>query len=213
MDQTPNEATHLIERLRAGDRQALGELFDRYRERLRRMVELRMDPQTAGPPRCLGRPPGGLPRAGRRSRRLPRRPQAAAPALDAAARRPAADHAAPAAPGHPACGTPGWRSRSIARRCPRPAPRPWPRCSWGGTPRPPRRPSAPSGCSGSRKPSIRSTRSTARSWPCGTSSSSAAPRRPKCWGSVQEAGAKRYFRALKRLKEVLASMPGGWEGI
>jgi RNA polymerase sigma-70 factor (ECF subfamily) len=28
-----------------------------------------------------------------------------------------------------------------------------------------------------------------------------------------EAAAKRYFRALKRLKDVLASMPGGWEGI
>jgi RNA polymerase sigma-70 factor (ECF subfamily) len=27
------------------------------------------------------------------------------------------------------------------------------------------------------------------------------------------AAAKRYFRALRRLKEVLASMPGGWEGI
>jgi RNA polymerase sigma-70 factor (ECF subfamily) len=43
MDQTPNEVTHLIDRLRAGDRQALGELFHCYRERLRRMVELRMD--------------------------------------------------------------------------------------------------------------------------------------------------------------------------
>src|SRR5262249_26886357 len=43
MDQTPNEVTHLINRLRAGDRQALGELFHGYRERLRRMVELRMD--------------------------------------------------------------------------------------------------------------------------------------------------------------------------
>ena len=43
MDQTPNEVTHLIDRLRAGDRQALGELFHSYRERLRRMVELRMD--------------------------------------------------------------------------------------------------------------------------------------------------------------------------
>ena len=31
-------------------------------------------------------------------------------------------------------------------------------------------------------------------------------------GISQEAGAKRYFRALKRLKDVLASMPGGWEG-
>ena len=43
MDQTPSEVTHLIDRLRAGDRQALAELFHRYRERLRRMVELRMD--------------------------------------------------------------------------------------------------------------------------------------------------------------------------
>jgi RNA polymerase sigma-70 factor (ECF subfamily) len=43
MDQTPNEVTHLIDRLRAGDRQALGELFHCYRQRLRRMVELRMD--------------------------------------------------------------------------------------------------------------------------------------------------------------------------
>jgi RNA polymerase sigma-70 factor (ECF subfamily) len=32
-------------------------------------------------------------------------------------------------------------------------------------------------------------------------------------GISQEAGAKRYFRALKRLKDVLAAMPGGWEGL
>jgi RNA polymerase sigma-70 factor (ECF subfamily) len=32
-------------------------------------------------------------------------------------------------------------------------------------------------------------------------------------GITQDAGAKRYFRALKRLKEVLAAMPGGWEGV
>jgi RNA polymerase sigma-70 factor, ECF subfamily len=31
-------------------------------------------------------------------------------------------------------------------------------------------------------------------------------------GISQEAGAKRYFRALKRLKDILATMPGGWEG-
>ena len=43
MDQTPNEVTQLIDRLRAGDRQALGELFHCHRQRLRRMVELRMD--------------------------------------------------------------------------------------------------------------------------------------------------------------------------
>jgi RNA polymerase sigma-70 factor (ECF subfamily) len=31
-------------------------------------------------------------------------------------------------------------------------------------------------------------------------------------GISQEAGAKRYFRALKRLKDVLSTMPGGLEG-
>jgi RNA polymerase sigma-70 factor, ECF subfamily len=45
MDRTSNEATHLIEQLRAGDRRALGELFYHYCDRLRRMVELRMDPR------------------------------------------------------------------------------------------------------------------------------------------------------------------------
>ncbi|MFO0952620.1 MAG: sigma-70 family RNA polymerase sigma factor [Isosphaeraceae bacterium] len=32
-------------------------------------------------------------------------------------------------------------------------------------------------------------------------------------GISPEAAAKRYFRALKRLKDVLATMPGGWEGL
>jgi RNA polymerase sigma-70 factor (ECF subfamily) len=32
-------------------------------------------------------------------------------------------------------------------------------------------------------------------------------------GISHEAGAKRYYRALKRLKGVLASMPGGGEGL
>jgi hypothetical protein len=37
MDQTPNGATHLIERLRSGERRALGELFDAL-ERLEEAV-------------------------------------------------------------------------------------------------------------------------------------------------------------------------------
>ncbi len=45
MDQTPSETTSLCERLRAGDGRDLAELFERYRERLRRMVEIRMDPR------------------------------------------------------------------------------------------------------------------------------------------------------------------------
>ena len=32
-------------------------------------------------------------------------------------------------------------------------------------------------------------------------------------GISQEAGTKRYFRALKRLKDALATLPGGWEGL
>jgi RNA polymerase sigma-70 factor (ECF subfamily) len=32
-------------------------------------------------------------------------------------------------------------------------------------------------------------------------------------GITQEAGAKRYFRALKRLKDALATLPGGLEGL
>ena len=32
-------------------------------------------------------------------------------------------------------------------------------------------------------------------------------------GISQEAGAKRSFRALKRRKGILATRPGGWEGV
>jgi DNA-directed RNA polymerase specialized sigma24 family protein len=32
-------------------------------------------------------------------------------------------------------------------------------------------------------------------------------------GISEEAGAKRYYRALKHLKTILSAMPGGWEGL
>src|SRR5262245_5528146 len=48
MANDPSDTLHLIERLRAGDRQALTDLFQRHRERLRRMVELRMDARLQG---------------------------------------------------------------------------------------------------------------------------------------------------------------------
>ena len=44
----PSETVRLFERLRAGDRGALAELFQRHRDRLRRMVELRMDARLQG---------------------------------------------------------------------------------------------------------------------------------------------------------------------
>jgi RNA polymerase sigma-70 factor (ECF subfamily) len=43
MNDPPSETVRLIERLRAGERGVLAELFERHRDRLRRMVELRMD--------------------------------------------------------------------------------------------------------------------------------------------------------------------------
>jgi RNA polymerase sigma-70 factor (ECF subfamily) len=44
----PSDTIHLFERLRAGDRRALAELYQRHRDRLRRMVELRMDARLHG---------------------------------------------------------------------------------------------------------------------------------------------------------------------
>jgi RNA polymerase sigma-70 factor (ECF subfamily) len=43
MTSESEDTTELVERLRAGDKRALVDLFQRYRGRLRRMVELRMD--------------------------------------------------------------------------------------------------------------------------------------------------------------------------
>jgi RNA polymerase sigma-70 factor (ECF subfamily) len=43
VEHKPGEAIDPIEQLRGGDRQALVALFERYRDRLRRMVELRID--------------------------------------------------------------------------------------------------------------------------------------------------------------------------
>jgi RNA polymerase sigma-70 factor (ECF subfamily) len=43
MDHQPGDRTDPFEQLRGGDRGTLAALFDRYRDRLRRMVELRID--------------------------------------------------------------------------------------------------------------------------------------------------------------------------
>ncbi len=48
MPSEPTETGQLVERLRAGDRQALTDLFQHYRDRLHRMVELRMDTRIQG---------------------------------------------------------------------------------------------------------------------------------------------------------------------
>jgi hypothetical protein len=57
MNQTLNRPAQVIERLRAGDNGTLGELFDRYRDLLRRMVGVCMDsrPQVRVDARWVGR--------------------------------------------------------------------------------------------------------------------------------------------------------------
>jgi hypothetical protein len=44
-DQTLGDPTDPIGTLRGRDRQAPGRLFDQYRQRLRRIVDLRLDPR------------------------------------------------------------------------------------------------------------------------------------------------------------------------
>jgi DNA-directed RNA polymerase specialized sigma24 family protein len=48
MANDPSDTLRLVERLRAGDRQALTDLFQLHRDRLRPMVELRMDVRLQG---------------------------------------------------------------------------------------------------------------------------------------------------------------------
>jgi RNA polymerase sigma-70 factor (ECF subfamily) len=48
MANDPSESEQLLRQARGGDSQALGELFERYRERLRQMVRLRLDRRLYG---------------------------------------------------------------------------------------------------------------------------------------------------------------------
>ncbi len=48
MANDPSDTDHLLERLRGGDRQALTDLFQRHRDRLRLVVDLRMDTRLQG---------------------------------------------------------------------------------------------------------------------------------------------------------------------
>jgi RNA polymerase sigma-70 factor (ECF subfamily) len=48
MGTAPDDAERLIDRLRAGDPAAVSELFARHRDRLRRMVEMRLDRRLQG---------------------------------------------------------------------------------------------------------------------------------------------------------------------
>jgi RNA polymerase sigma-70 factor (ECF subfamily) len=48
MKDPPSETVRMLARLQTGDRRALSDLYQRHRDRLRKMVELRMDPRLQG---------------------------------------------------------------------------------------------------------------------------------------------------------------------
>ena len=68
---------------------------------------------------------------------------------------------------------------------------------------------APNGSSACRRRSIRSNRWTARSCRSRHFEELTAAETARVLGIEESAAAKRYFRALKRLKVILAAMPGG----
>ena len=212
MDQSPNEMTHLIDRLRAGERQALGELFERYRERLRRMVELRMDPRLrtrldasdvlqeayldlAGDLDAYRSDPKLQPllwmrlHVGRRLGMLHRRhlgAQLRDAGLEISLYREALPQASSAALASMLLGrhTSPTQAAQRAERMLR-----------------------IQEALNTLDPIDREVLALKHFEELSRSETA------EVLGISPEAAAKRYFRALKRLKEVLASMPGGWEGI
>src|SRR3954465_4968513 len=212
MDQTPNEVTHLINRLRAGDRQALGELFHCYRERLRRMVELRMDSRLrtrldasdvlqeayldlAGDLEAYRADPKLPPllwmrlHVGRRLAMLHRRhlgAQLRDAGLEISLYRDALPQASSAALASMLLGrhTSPTQAAQRAERLLR-----------------------LQEALNTLHPIDREVLALRHFEQLGRAEAA------QVLGVTRETGAKRYFRALKRLKEVLASMPGGWEGI
>ena len=57
MSEDAGKTDDLLKRVQAGDQQALAELFGHYRDRLRRMVKLRLDSRLQGRVDLSG--PGG----------------------------------------------------------------------------------------------------------------------------------------------------------
>ena len=96
--------------------------------------------------------------------------------------------------------------------CPRPARPPWPRCSRGVSHLLRTRRFSPSRSSTSRRRSIRSTRSIEKWSRLRHFEQLNRAETAEVLGITEEAGAKRYIRALKKLKSILAAMPGGLEG-
>ena len=110
----------------------------------------------------------------------------------------------------------GTRARDASARCrstvspSRRRARPhWRRGSWATTPAPARRPSAPSGRSGSRRPSRGWTPIDREVLVLRHFEQLGNGECARVLGLSESAANKRYIRALRRLKAILAALPGG----
>ena len=210
MTSDPDDIDRLVQRAAGGDAESWAALWGGIADRLRRMVAFRLDHGS----RAGSTPPTS-------SRRSTWRPgstwldyvqQPDMPFflwLRGIAGQQAA-RAAPAPPRHPDAG----RRREVSLYRGRAA-----RGDLGGPGRP--APGAPDPAQRGGRPGREEgpppggaqrawTRSTARCWPCGTSSSSAVPRPPQVLGIKEKAAGMRYVRALRRLKEILTSLRRDW---
>jgi RNA polymerase sigma-70 factor, ECF subfamily len=212
MDQTQIEIDRLIGQLRAGEKRALAELFDCYRDRLRRMVELRMDPRlrarldasdviqeayldVAGDLASYLRDPKLEPllwlrlHVGRRLINLHRK-HLGTRMRDASMEISLYQEALPQASSAALASMLLGRNTSPTQAAQR-------------AERLLRVQEALNGLDPIDREvlALRHFEQLDRS------------ETAKVLGITQEAGAKRYFRALKRLRDALATMPGGWEGL
>ena len=133
----------LLLRLEGGDEQALTELFTRHRERLRRMIRLRLDRRLQGRIDSSDVLQDAYLEVARRAREYvaqPAMPPFLWLRLLTGQTLPGTAPASPEGP-HAGC-RPGGVATRIARR-PRRTRLPWPRCSWAGSRRPPAPPAAP----------------------------------------------------------------------
>ena len=170
MTRDPSETDDLLARARADDEAALADLFDRHRERLRRMVRLRLDRRLQGRVDPADVIQEAYLEVRRRLRRVPPRPVDALLPLAPPGDRPEADRPAPPPPRRP--GRDAGREVSLHRGALPEATSAALAAQLLGrltTPQPGRDPGRaddppPGG------PQRAWTRSTARSWPCGTSS-------------------------------------------
>jgi RNA polymerase sigma-70 factor, ECF subfamily len=211
-EETPGDATDPIDRLRGGDRRALAALFDKHRDRLRRMVELRIDARVRGrldPSDVLQEafldvsrdldaylaepklPPLLWLRlhVGRRLTTLHRRhlgTRMRDAGLEISLYQDALPEASSAALASMLLGrhTSPTQAAQRAERLLR-----------------------VQEALNSLDPIDREVLALRHFEQLGRSETA------QVLGITQEAGAKRYFRALKRLKDALATLPGGWEGL